>query len=159
MLSTDIALYEITIVLIICILVVLKYSATATFNKLTLLPYYFMLLQSTLALVQYYSTGLVGKDYKMVYILNMARANSIFAAIAIQTFEWLNTWFIISFQKEYDITEIPIEKRRYQKMEAIRRRVFFGIIAAIYAVAIGLICYALMTEKPLTKYRQQINRS
>lgn len=113
MLSVDIALYEFTALLIICILVVLKYSETATFNKLTLLPYYIQLVNSVLACVQYYSLSLVGHSYNFVYVINQVRSDSIFAAVTIQTFEWLNTWLIISFQKKYDITEIPVEKRKY----------------------------------------------
>lgn len=69
---------------------------------------------------------------------------SLNAALAIQTFEWLETWFIIMFQKHYDITELPIEKRTFQRWEKWRRYILFGVIAATYVGGLAAIVNAIL---------------
>jgi hypothetical protein len=53
LLSFDITISILLFLLIISLLVLLRFSQTATFNRLTLLPYYCLLFQSGLATFQY----------------------------------------------------------------------------------------------------------
>jgi len=96
-----------------------------------------------LDLVQYYSTGYVGDSYPLAYVINIVKSDCVNTAVAIQTFEWLNTWCLIRFQKQYDITEIPIEKRKFQPKEAIRSRLFFGALSVYFIVTIVWVSISL----------------
>lgn len=57
--------------------------------------------------------------------MNLNKVNFLDEALAFQIYEWLNTWLIIHFQKDYDITTVGIEKRKFQPIEKFLRNLFY----------------------------------
>ena len=98
-LSTDISLSVCLTLLIFFILVLLSFSGTATFNKLTLWPYYFMMGFSVSSILQFvFSTLQMDNGTKAWLILiNLTRTFTLYTAIGIQIFEWFNTYLQIMF--------------------------------------------------------------
>jgi len=128
LLSSNIAVQLCLLVLIICIVVVLKHSRTYTFNRLTLLPYYLLLGYSILAIAQfvvsaYHSDG----NSRLTQLVNLNKVNFLYEAIAFQTYEWFNSCLVINFQKQYDITTVGIEKRKFQPLEKKLSNLFYAL--------------------------------
>ena len=116
-LSFDFALVTLLAVLIVVKVTIVKFSKHTSFNKLTLLPYYFALAYALLTMTQYcFQSQSMGDKDKFFAIKNQVNNNRVCCintAFAIQIFEWLNTWMIMNFQKNYDITDVVIEKRKF----------------------------------------------
>lgn len=108
-LSIDFTLSLQLVLIIIYILVILNFSKTATFNKLTLWPYYLMLVYSILASIQY-SLGALGLTNNWFTLLYVNIGNILNTGISVQIFEWFNTYLQIMFQdrKDIDITTVVV---------------------------------------------------
>jgi hypothetical protein len=96
LLSANISLSIVTTLSVTCLIVLLKFSKTATFNKLTLMPYYFIIAFSTLKLCQYLLTYSNNFDI-LTLIVNTNASSCAVIAVLIQIFEWFNTWLSIKF--------------------------------------------------------------
>ena len=86
-------------ILLVYIIVVLNFSERATFNKLTMLPYYTLFGFCFFGMVQF-SLQLEGREEDLFFtliILNKVYFLSL--AIYFQIFEWLNAWLLIRFQQ------------------------------------------------------------
>lgn len=88
-------------ILVTSLLVILQFDEKASFNKLTLLPYYLVLCYSVLGFLQQTFSFLfpaeAGIDESPLYLLNIAKVWFMFAAINFQSYEWINAWLIIDF--------------------------------------------------------------
>lgn len=134
--SMNIALQLILLLLIVCILVVINFSK-ATFNKLTLLPYFFLILYTIFAICQFatsYCLDVGHSRLKNWLIVN--KVNFLDIGITFQVYEWLNTWLLIRYQIDYDITNVHIEaKRKYQPVEKCIRNVSYSLMAALFVAS------------------------
>ena len=85
--------------MIFFILVLLAFSSTATFNKLTLWPYYFVMGFSVVSLLQFVLSALQLENgaTEWLTLINLMRSFTIYTAIGIQIFEWFNTYLQIMF--------------------------------------------------------------
>lgn len=99
-LSVETALAILIAVLTIFILTVITNDKQKSFNKLTLLPYYFVLayaaieiVQASLSRIQEDDTSLPITDVILQIIIN--KILILQTALAIQVFEWLNAWLIM----------------------------------------------------------------
>lgn len=106
------------------------------------MPYYFIIGACVFACVQYYISASLGYGLDYMGVLNVNKTFFLFSAVAIQTFEWYNTYEMINFQKDYDVTTVAIEKRKFQPVEKRRRNHFFGVIA-LYFVTCNAACILL----------------
>lgn len=133
MFSADIALTELVLILIVCRLVLLRFTPGSTFNQLTLLPFYALGGCCIFALAQYYLLAFSEEPVSLSLVFNMGKTFLMYTAIATQTYEWYNSLLMIKFQSKYNITDVHIEKRRFQPMEKKRRNLFI-LILAVYLV-------------------------
>jgi hypothetical protein len=133
MFSADIALTELVLILIVCRLVLLRFTPGSTFNQLTLLPFYALGGCCIFALAQYYLLAFSEEPVSLSFVFNMGKTFLMYTAISIQTYEWYNSLLMIKFQSKYNITDVHIEKRRFQPMEKKRRNLFV-LILAVYLV-------------------------
>lgn len=74
-----------------------------------------------------------------VTVLNMS--------IALQIYEWFNTWLIIKFQKKYDITDVHIEKRKFTPIEKNVYYLFIAVHVAYFVSTNIAIILIDMTRK------------
>lgn len=89
------------------------------------------------------------QDNDLVEIISQVVINKGLAlntAIAIQIFEWFNAWLIIIFQQSYDITEIPIEKRKFQPQETKCKTLCMVLLGLIYLALNGVAIYLDIIE-------------
>ena len=145
LLCADVAFSEFVLVLILLRLVIFKYDKKSYLNKLSLLPLYFLILSVTFALLQYYYCLYKGKPNQIALFLNMNKTYFMYSGIAIQTFEWYDTYKMINFQDDYSITDAHIEKRKFQPAERSRAKWFFSLLAFYYFIPLGVEVYLIVS--------------
>jgi hypothetical protein len=140
--SADFAFAFLLGLLVIFILTVLKYSQTASFNRLTLRPYYILIGYSILSCIQFVMTAEIQSRVIHTYFINVNKINCIYSAIGFQIYEWVNAYLIIDFQKEYTIVDVHIEKRKFVAREKrayvhFLRALFSSLLLSNAAILIG----------------------
>ena len=108
---------------------------------------------SLLACVQYAASFFVSPPsiFFALYLLPLNKLNFLFGALNVQIFEWLNCWFAMSFQKDYDITTVGIEKRKFQP----RERFYWNLLLAVLWF-ICVISNSIMVCSPLIKETSEL---
>jgi len=129
LLSGNIAVQLCILVILICIIVLLKHQRTYTFNRLTLLPYYYLIGYSFFAIAQFVISPYHCDGYsRLTQLVNQNKVNFLNFAVAFQAYEWFNTCLVINFQTKYDITTVGIEKRKFQPLEKALRNIFYAVL-------------------------------
>jgi magnesium-transporting ATPase (P-type) len=74
--------------------------------------------------------------------VNLLKINFQNLTISLQTFEWLCYWNMINFQKNYDMTTVCVEKRKFKIREKRCWRIYLTIVVLIFIGTItGLIVF------------------
>lgn len=115
LLCTNISVSIVTTLYVTCLVVLLKFSKTATFNKLTLMPYYFIMGSSIFKMFQYLLT--YSEFANLTLIVNTIGSCCLVIAVFVQIFEWFNTWLSIKFQDAQDITTVVVDRHKFQSKE------------------------------------------
>ena len=94
------ALDLILALLVASIIVLQNYSKKSTFNKLTMLPYYFILSASIVNIFQFtiQEHGAKQQPYKAtfwIFFCCMIKISLLSLAINVQIYEWLDAWLIM----------------------------------------------------------------
>lgn len=148
MLSADLATATLLMLTVIALIVVVLHDKKKSFNRLTMLPYYFMLLFCVLTIVEYSIIGFYEDNYPdMLVFINLNSSNALFIAIAIQNYEWLNALGMIQIQKQLDVTNVPIERRRFRPLE---QKVYYAVITFLTSYVLttnGLLLIAFYKRK------------
>jgi hypothetical protein len=90
--SWDNSWVQLLAILILCIIVRIKYDSKATPNKLTLLPYYFLLGYCFFTFLQFSWSSYCGFSFDLLGIINLNKQLCLNCAIAIQIFEFKNLY-------------------------------------------------------------------
>lgn len=93
-----------------------------------------------MSIAQSVTTAMLSGQLILAYLININAINFLYLALNCQIYEWFDTWLIIDFQKNYDISNVHIEKRKFTPLEKKMRRLFLnGSIFFILASNIALV--------------------
>lgn len=134
LLYTDISATLVVLLLIVFRLVERSFSPGISFNKLTRAPFYCLICSLSLATLQYSFAAASYSLHDAAMFVSFNKTFFLYTAIAIQTFEWYNCLEIIKFQKDYDVTNVHIEKRKFIPIERRITWVFYGLLGLYFAV-------------------------
>ena len=142
-LCIGIALSILLTLLIVFLLVILAQSKTATFNKLTLWPYYLMMSYSILAACQYACSepGIETDASDWVVLFSISKGNFLYLAVGVQIFEWFNTYMQIMFQDQehVDITNVVVLKRKFQNREKFYSKIILGLVCLYFFISMVIV--------------------
>ena len=113
-----------------CFIYVRSYfSRGRTNNKLTYIPYKYLMIFTFLLMLQIsiaeevYIRQSNNEDSQsktsefVIIFVNVQKFNTEIMVIAYQTYEWFALWFMMHFQKGYDIYTVGVELRKFKPME------------------------------------------
>ena len=83
LLSLDLATVTILLLTVCTIVVVVTNDARRSFNKLTMLPYYFMILYCILTMTEYICLGIYMSSPEWMAFINLNKGNALFMSITI----------------------------------------------------------------------------
>ena len=152
MLSFSSAVALICILLVTSLLVVLHFDRTSTFNRLTLWPYRLVIGYAAFKLLEYTLMVTTGPS-PLLQMASINTVNCLVTGVAIQIFEWFNTWLAIQFQDDYDITTVVVERRLFQAREKIYTCVLRVMVYSYFLSTNGAILWSLAI------HRQEIKTS
>ena len=150
--SANFSLSMLILVLTVCRIVLLYFNERVSYNKLTMLPFDFLIGYSLCSFTQFAGSFFISAKSMIfpLYLLPLNRMNFLFFGVNIQLFEWLNCWFVIQFQRDYDITTVCIEKRKFQP----RERMWFRSLVAVH-LCIAFISNVLVLCTPVFMQKRQ----
>jgi uncharacterized protein YqhQ len=100
LLSANTALSILLCLVVIMILVLLlspKKQERKKFNRLSLLPYYFVICFGVLSAAQFTTTTLCNNQILLGALININKINFLYLALGVQIYEWFNAWLILEF--------------------------------------------------------------
>ena len=118
----------------------IKYAPGFTQNKLTLRPYTILLIYTGVFLIQSVIATVFETMTLWVLIpINVLKMSLQSSAVSVQVFEWFAIYRMIIFQKQYDMTTVGVELRKFKPQELRDRRVYkcvlYTIVGASFALA------------------------
>lgn len=152
LLSIDLSIATLLLLTVITIVVVVTNDSRRSFNKLTMLPYYFMISFCLLTMTEFACLNVMHRSPEWMAFINLNKGNALFISIAIQNYEWLNALGMIHVQKQLDVTTVPTERWRFRPAETW---VFRSVIAflALYLLSTN----ALLARAYLTSANSDTN--
>ena len=113
-LNAALALDLLLAIFVVCIIVLLNYDDKATFNKLTMWPYFFMVGYCVLDAVQL-SFMQFNPDNYFFYTIStcILKVSILSLAINVQVYEWLDASLVIWYQRNLDITTIGVARQAF----------------------------------------------
>ena len=153
LISLDLALIQLLLVILVSLEVLARNKKSASFSKLTFLPFYFLFGYGLCSIVQYsitFSTGVVRDFIAVVFAL---RSDFLYTAIGFQTFEWFSAWWMIRSQQHLDVTTVSVQRHKEQRCEIVVRNVFVAIVGLYFTASFGCIAYGFYlnrTREPST---------
>lgn len=81
----------------------------------------------------------------LVLVINVFKFNFELMAIQFQSYEWFALWFMMNFQRGYDITTVGVEKRKFKPKEKVHWILFKCYLGAqLFLTSVIVIVPALL---------------
>ena len=119
----------------LCLYFIIYYSPKRIINKLTMRPYYWLMVYSlTFSLQLFFSITLPSSKATTIIVsnINSFKTNSQTLVIVTQTYEWFCYWNMICFQSKHDMTTVEVELRKFKPIE--QRNHFFYKVTVLFTV-------------------------